>query len=205
MFVIPDIKVSAQTYPAQETDLYGFRILVSDYTAIVNDFVAYYRGFARISHVQFTRYGQYDRTAGEDIKFGLLLNNVGAYNASRPNYLRHSAFHHGLGIAVGVFDSSGIPVENNIVHKSIEYGIRVTGADNAIRRNLLAWNVWGCNFYKNQAASDLYGYYGAIDASEADSAIVEDNFVAGAERIGINVRGDLCAGDKLPGKHCFFC
>lgn len=39
-------------------------------------------------------------------------------------------------------------------------------------------------------------YNGAIDVSETNSVILEDNFVAGAQRMGINFRGDICQGSN---------
>jgi hypothetical protein len=40
-------------------------------------------------------------------------------------------------------------------------------------------------------------YYGAIDVTEADSVVLEDNFVAGAQRLGYNFRGDVCPGKSV--------
>lgn len=44
-----------------------------------------------------------------------------------------------------------------------------------------------------QANFDIQ-YWGAIDVHWAESVVLENNFVAGAERIGINLIGDLCPG-----------
>jgi hypothetical protein len=59
-------------------------------------------------------------------------------------------------------------------------------------------NRWGSTFLTSEAEFDKT-YWGAIDAGLAASAVVEDNYVAGAERTGIHVRGMVCDGAKLPG------
>lgn len=54
-------------------------------------------------------------------------------------------------------------------------------------------NFWGSTFVPWQADYDVT-YWGAIDAHEADSVIIENNFVSGAQRTGILYKGDLCPG-----------
>lgn len=191
------MKIIAQSYPNQEADLYGSRIIVSDYSALVNDYPTYYKGFARIDNCEFDHFGQFNRASGDDIKFGILLSSLGTYNASRPSYVRNSAFHHGLGVAVGIFGSHGFPIENNVIHRTIDYAIRFEGKENIARGNLVAMNHWGSTYLTSEASKDKT-YWGAIDIGHADSAIIEDNYVAGAERTGIHVRGDVCDGDPLP-------
>lgn len=103
-----------------------------------------------------------------------------------------------LGTAIGILNSAQISIENNIVHHTINFGIRVEGKGNKIMSNLVTMNYWGATFFKDEADSDRT-YWGAIDISKADSAIVENNFIAGAERVGLNFRGDVCQGNKLDG------
>ncbi len=55
---------------------------------------------------------------------------------------------------------------------------------------------WSATYLKNEAETDKT-YHGAIDISKATSAFVEDNFIAGSERIGLNYRGASCSGALL--------
>ncbi len=183
-----DVKIIGSEYATQQADLFGFRILVSDYSAVVNDFLAYYKGFARISNCEMVHGGQFNRNFGEDVQYGILISNMGEYNASRPTYVKSSAFHHGLGVAIGILSSAGVLIENNIVHHTIDFGIRVEGKNNLIRRNLVTVNYWGSTFLTSEANSDMF-YWGSIDVSHADSVTLEDNFIAGSERVGYNTRG----------------
>ena len=58
-----NIKIIGTEYAIQSTDLYGFRIIVSDYSyqTTVNNISLYnyYRGYARISNVEFVHGGQF--------------------------------------------------------------------------------------------------------------------------------------------------
>ncbi len=182
------MKIIGSEYPTQEADLYGFRILVSDYSIVINDFLTYYKGFARISNCEMVHPGQFSRNSGEDAQYGVLISNQGEFNKTRPTYIKSSSFHHGFGVAIGILSSDGIPIENNVIHKVIDFGIRVEGKNNLIRRNLIASHYWGSTYLTSEARSDIT-YWGAIDTSQSESATVEDNFVSGSERVAYNTRG----------------
>ena len=92
-----NIKIIAKEYPKQQEDLYGSRIIVSDYNMVVDDAFLLYKGFMRASNIEMIRPGQYDRNAGDDSKYGVLFSNLGDFNAKRPSYVKSSSFHHGLG------------------------------------------------------------------------------------------------------------
>lgn len=87
--------------PSQSSDLFGFRILVSDYSTDVWDAVGreylnrYYKGYARLSNVQFMNYGQFVDAANEDKREGIHLYNLGDWNASRPTYVDSCSFDGG--------------------------------------------------------------------------------------------------------------
>lgn len=125
-----NIKIIASEYAKQRGDLYGMRTIVSDYSALDADsgLILYYKGYARISDTEFVRPGQFSRESEDDSTFGILFSNLGAYNTVRPSYVRNSAFHHGLGTAIGIFGSTGIPIENNVIYYTIEWSILVKGS-----------------------------------------------------------------------------
>jgi hypothetical protein len=199
-----NVKVSGGEYSGQFEDLYGSRIIVSDYS----DFVyvddnsttipipVYYRGYARISDVEFKRFGQFSRMAMDDYKYGILFSNLNAYDPARPNYVRNSAFHNGFAAAIGVFNCMGMPIENNTIHRSLDYSIRVEGHSNIIRKNLVVMNIWSPTFITKEAPFDKE-FFGAIDIHFAKSAVVEDNLVAGSQRHGFYFAGSPCAGQTL--------
>ena len=57
-------------------------------------------------------------------------------------------------------------------------------------------NYWASTFISWDAQYDK-SYWGAITAHQADSVVIEYNFIAGAERSGLFFRGDTCPGDSL--------
>ena len=85
--------------PASE--LFGFRILVTDYSANVwnpvanESFITYYKGYARLSNTQFIGYGQFVDAADEDKREGIHLYNLGDWNSSRPTYIDSCSFDGG--------------------------------------------------------------------------------------------------------------
>ena len=192
-----NVKIIGSEYPQQENDLYGFSILVTDqYNYDVNGLLMYYKGYARLSNVEFYHSGQYNRDVEVDTPFGVMISNLGAYNSQRPTYLRSCAFHHGYYAAIGILGSSSIPIENNVIYRTLDYSIYLEGDSNIVRNNLITMNYWASSFISWEAEFDLT-YWGAIDAHNADSVVIENNFIAGAERCGLNYKGDTCAGDSV--------
>ena len=192
-----NLKIIGQEYAQQREDLYGFRIITSDYSMVNSDGVPlYFKGFLRVSNTEFLHPGQFDRGTGDDRKYGILLSNLGDYSQTRPNYVRDSAFNDGYAAAIGIFGSNNIPIVNNVVHHTIEYAICVEGNSNQIRNNLVTLNYWASTFLPQQAPYDLESF-GAIDAHLADSVLIENNFIAGAERMGIYYKGDSCEGSQF--------
>ena len=189
-----NVKVIGAEYPEQEVDLYGFSLLVSDYSNFdSNGILLYYKGYARLSNVEFYHFGQYSRDIDP---FGALISNLGVYNYSRPTYIRSCAFHDGYAAGIGIFESSSIPIENNVIYKTLSYSIYLEGDSNIVRNNLVTMNHWAPSFVISDAPFDKT-YWGAISAHHADSAVIENNFIAGAERCGILYKGDVCAGQTL--------
>jgi hypothetical protein len=186
-----NIRIIGESYPSQAADLYGFRILASEYSIYdsVNNFQNSFKGYVRVSNAEFVRFGQYNKGTGDDNTYGILLNNLGNQNWSRPSYVNNSAFHDGFSAAVGVLSTSGVPIANNVVYKAIERGIRVgAGNSNNVTSNLVAMTYWVSSFLAYQAVFDVFSFP-AIDVHESDSVVLENNYVAGAERIGYWLRG----------------
>ena len=77
----------------------------------------YYKGYARLSNVEFVHPGQFFRGTEDDSRYGIVVSNLGAYNYSRPTYVRSCSFHHGYSAAIGILSSSSIPIENNVIYR----------------------------------------------------------------------------------------
>lgn len=192
-----NIKVIGAEYANQFSDLYGSRIIVSDYSTIGSDgSPVLYKGYARVSNVEFDHFGQFSRSGGDDYKYGILFSNLGDNNYSRPSYVKNSAFHNGFSAAVGILGSNSIPIEDNVIHHSIDYAIKLEGHSNIVRRNFIALVYWASTFITWEAEFNTE-YWGAISAFAADSFVLEDNLITGSERLGVFYKGDVCDGEYL--------
>lgn len=187
-----NIRIIGEEYPNQFNDLYGTRTLVSDYSKFDSDgSPVFYKGYARISNVEFELFGQFSRGDSDDYKYGILFSNLGDYNYSRPSYVRNSAFHHGFAAAVGILNSNSIPIEDNVVHRTLDFGFYLEGHSNIIKRNMLVYILWSSSILSWEA--EFNGeYWGAIDAHLAESVVIENNFISGVERLGLFYKGEAC-------------
>jgi len=189
-----NVKITGKEYASQLSDLYGSRIVVADYSFFrANGEITYYKGFARLSNVELNHPGQFSRLSGEDTKYGILFSNLGVYNSTRPNYVKGCAFHHGYHVAIGISGSAGIPIEDNVIYHTIDFGMKIEGHSNIIRRNLVCMNYWASSFITWEANFDIE-YWAGIGLHHADSVVLENNFIAGSERNGILFKGSACAG-----------
>ncbi|CAF0756351.1 unnamed protein product [Brachionus calyciflorus] len=192
-----NVKVIGAEYTNQNSDLYGFRIIVSDYSTMGEDGPLYYKGYARLSDVEFIRPGQFSRLSGEEYRYGVLFSNLGNYNYSRPSYIDNCAFRNGYSAAIGILGSASIPIKNNVIYHTIDYGIYLESHSNIIKNNLIVSNRWINSFWPWLESTIETNYMGAIDIQGADSAVIEDNFIAGSERVGLLYKGDVCEGDNF--------
>ena len=197
-----NIKVTGAQYANQYNEFFGSRIIVSDYYNNVyasdgnSSVQVYFKGFARISNVEFNLFGQFSTYGGDDFAYGILFSDLGTYNPTRPSYITNSAFHNGFSAAIGILTSASIPITNNVFHNTIDFAIWVEGNSNIIRNNLVVLNIWSGTVLTQYAPFNKK-FFGAIDISSADSSVVENNLIAGSQRLGLHFRGSPCGGASL--------
>ena len=200
-----NIKITGGQYSTQYDELFGSRIIVSSYdsTVYTRDRLSFtkvhYVGFLRISDVEFNLFGQYSTYAKNDFGYGILFYNLGSYSPTRPTYIKNSAFHNGFSAAIGIIKSDRLPITNNVFHHTLDYALWIEGNANILRNNLIALNIWSPTILTRYASTNKM-YFGAIELSSADSAVVENNFIAGSQRVGLHFRGSPCAGTTLTGQ-----
>ncbi|CAF3664415.1 unnamed protein product [Rotaria sordida] len=185
------------------SELFGFRILITDYAAniwnpVTSDYMyTYYKGYARLSNTQFIGYGQYVDAADEDKREGIHIYNLGNWNSSRPTYIDSCSFDGGYYSAIGVWETHGIPITNNVVYKTYESAIVVTGKNNIIEKNLVSTVYWS-GTAQPKLAEFNNNNDGAIMSRDAISVIMRDNLIAGVERLAYRIQGNSCSGTILP-------
>lgn len=83
----------------------GVRILLRDYytnTYFVeynHSYIAYYKGFARLSNVQFMGFGKFDDSPSADRSASISLENLGDFDSTRPTYIDSCSFDGGFNAA----------------------------------------------------------------------------------------------------------
>jgi len=185
------------------TDLFGFRVLVTDYAInilnpVVNETIlTYYKGYARISNTQFMGFGQFFNANDEDKREAIHLFNLGNWNASRPTYVDSCSFDQGFYSAVGTWSTNGVPITNNVVYHTYESAIVVTGQNNIVKNNLVATVYWSGTAEPEYAEFNM-NYDGAIMSRDAISVIMTDNLVVGVERLAYRIQGDACSTTNIP-------
>ena len=73
--------------------------------------------------------------------------------------------------SVGIWDSNGIPITNNVIYNAYESAIVVAGANNKINHNLVVTVYWSGTPQKEFAEFNT-NYDGAITSQDAISVIM---------------------------------
>ncbi|XP_064635071.1 fibrocystin-L-like [Lineus longissimus] len=182
-----NVKVVGEDYRTIKQDAFGARVIMGTYSM----FDQIYRGWARISNVEFYRGGQLGWTDSYDPRYALVWLDTGEVIPARPSYVRDCAFHNGLAPAIGVFGSNKIPIENNVIHHPVGSGIIVEGSGNEIRHNLVTHVVWNGHYNGRYELWNIM-YDAGIKVNNVVDVVMEDNVVAGSERVGYSIKGEVC-------------
>ncbi|XP_064635838.1 fibrocystin-L-like [Lineus longissimus] len=182
-----NVKVVGEDYNTIKQDAFGARVIMGTYSMLDQ----IYRGWARVSNVEFYRGGQLGWTDSYDPRYALVWVDTGDVIPARPSFVRDCAFHNGLAPAIGVFGSNKIPIENNVIHHPVGSGIIVEGSGNEIRNNLVTNVVWN-GHYNNRDEPWNIMYDAGIQVNNVVDVVMEDNVVAGSERAGFSIKGEIC-------------
>ncbi|CAF0853204.1 unnamed protein product [Didymodactylos carnosus] len=189
--------------PSGASQLFGYRVLVTDYNTPVWDPIGltnintYYKGYARLSNTQFIGFGQFVNADQLDLREGIHIYDLGDWNASRPTYVDSCSFNNGYFTAIGLWVANGIPITNNVIFNTYKSGIVINGQNNIIQNNLVSSIYWTGTAQPQFVQFNL-DYDAAICSKDAVSVVMQDNFVAGVERLGIRIQGASCPGTVLP-------
>ena len=83
----------------------GFRIMVMSYQTNSwhlqgnNPYIACYKGYVRISNIQFIGFGRFDDSYNTEQRAGIYFNGLGDYNPNRDTYVNSSSFDGGFNAA----------------------------------------------------------------------------------------------------------
>ena len=114
-----NIRVIGEDYNNLYKESFGARIMVS--TGVLGKDT--YVGWARINNVEFYHTGQEGYTDFYDARYSLTFSDVGTVNTIRPCYVKKSSFHHGFSPAIGVYGTTGLNIEDNVIHHTVWWGM----------------------------------------------------------------------------------
>ncbi|XP_044191170.1 PKHD1 like 1, tandem duplicate 1 [Thunnus albacares] len=184
-----NIKIIGQEYPDMMKDSFGARLLVGTYSWDgIN-----YKGKAQIRNVEFFRSGQEGWTDYSDPRYSVTFLNLGKVSGE-DSYLQGCAFHDGFSPAIGVFGTEGLNVDDNIVHRTVGEGIRIWGNKTTVRRNLVMMTLWPGS-YQGREEPFNYAWNAAIEVNEGTNVVLQNNIVAGYERVAYRIDGEPCPGN----------
>jgi parallel beta-helix repeat protein len=80
-----------------------------------------------------------------------------------------------LFFSVGVWDTNGVPITNNVVYNTFESALVVTGQNNILQNNLVSTVYWSGQADPDYAAFNI-NWDGAIMSRDATSVIMTVDF-----------------------------
>ncbi|XP_066572050.1 PKHD1 like 1, tandem duplicate 1 isoform X2 [Amia ocellicauda] len=183
-----NIKIIGEDYPNWYQESFGARVLVSSisYSGIQ------YKGYAKIRNVEFYHSGQEGYRDYIDPRYSVAFVNLGEVTIN-DSYVQGCAFHHGFSPAIGVFGTDGLTIDDNVIYFTVGEGIRVWGNKNIIRRNLVSMSVWPGTYQDREETTNTL-WHAAIEVNNGRNNVLQDNIVAGFERVGYRINGEPCPG-----------
>lgn len=114
-----NVKVIGDAHNKLMEELFGARVIVGE---MMSEEGATYTGYARLSDVEFYHGGQEGYTEFYDPRHTLAFLDVGEVSSLRPSSVKKCTFHHNFSPAIGIYGTSGLRVENNVVYHTIGAG-----------------------------------------------------------------------------------
>ncbi|XP_069051252.1 PKHD1 like 1, tandem duplicate 1 [Lepisosteus oculatus] len=187
-----NIKIIGQDYPGWYQESFGARVLVGSFS----NGVYVYKGNAQIRNVEFYHTGQEGYQDSFDPRYSVAFLDLGQVSAN-DSYVQGCSFHHGFSPAIGVFGTDGMNIDDNVIYFTVGEGIRVWGSNIKVRRNLVTVAVWPGSYQDREETLNSL-WHAAIEVNEGMNIVLQDNIVAGFERVAYHINGEPCPGTFNP-------
>ncbi|OCT77099.1 hypothetical protein XELAEV_18032294mg, partial [Xenopus laevis] len=184
-----NIKIIGQDYPGWYQESFGARVLVSTFT--INN--VQYTGSARIENVEFYHSGQDGYRDPTDPRYSLAFLYLGEVSRN-TSYVQGCSFHHGFSPAIGVFATNGLDINDNVIYFTVGEGIIVSGERIRLQGNLVSVAVWPGTYQDREQNNNLW--HAGIEISQGTDIVLQNNVVAGFERVGYHINGEPCTDGK---------
>ncbi|XP_033119895.1 fibrocystin-L-like [Anneissia japonica] len=187
-----NIKIIGVDYNQSFTESFGARVLIGKFE---QDGIEY-KGFAKMSNVEFYHSGQEGWTDFYDPRYSVAFLDTGEVTVANPSYVRSCTFHNGFSPAIGIFGASGILIEDNVIHHTVGAGIIAWGSDHQILHNLITLTVFP-GTYQNRYNEEDISWPAGIEIESSRNVLLANNTVAGSERVLYHISGENCASKTL--------
>ena len=188
-----NVRIIGEDYPENDEEEFGARVLVSKFKQEGVE----YRGYAKIANVEFVRGGQEGWTDRFDPRYSLAFlhheDSIDNDESMKESYVKKCAFNFNYNAAIGLFDTNNVLVEDNVIYRTLEYGLRDEGVGNRWIRNLISWTKF-VGTHKDQRRN--YYKRACVTLNEAWDTDFRFNAISGCERGGIAATGHICSSEK---------
>ncbi|KAJ0054901.1 hypothetical protein NL108_007111 [Boleophthalmus pectinirostris] len=181
-----NIKIIGEEYANINKESFGARVLVGSFSFGGID----YKGKAQIRNVEFERTGQEGWTDDYDPRYSVAFLSL---EKVEDTYLQGCSFHDGFSPAIGVFNTEGLFIDDNVIHHTIGEGIRIWGHNITARRNLVMMSLWPGS-YQDREETYNFEWNAAIEVNKGTAVVLQNNIVAGFERVAYRIKGEPCPG-----------
>ena len=113
-----NIKIRSEAYATRESTSQGGRVLVG----VMSKGTSGFKGYARISNVEFAYMGQEGFRDDYDPRYAVTYLGTGDVTEIKPSFLKENSFHHGYATAIGMFGANQVPIEDNVIHRTVAAG-----------------------------------------------------------------------------------
>ncbi|KAJ0003487.1 hypothetical protein NQD34_008585, partial [Periophthalmus magnuspinnatus] len=181
-----NIKIIGEEYADMTKESFGARVLVGSFSFGGID----YKGKAQIRNVEFDRTGQEGWTDDYDPRYSVAFLNL---EEVEDTYLQGCSFHDGFSPAIGVYNTEGLFIDDNVIHHTVGEGIRIWGHNITVRRNLVMMSLWPGS-YQDREETFNFEWNAAIEVNRGTAVVLQNNIVAGFERVAYRIKGEPCPG-----------
>ena len=168
-------------------EAFGCRVLVSS--------DANYLGTAQLKGVEFSGCGQLGYTDSFDPRFALAFLNIGRQIGPFSSFVQSCSFHDGYNTAIGVFFSSNLVINDNVIHGTVGDSVIITGSDHTINHNLASMAQF-IGTYRDRNEPDNELWTANFELSEATDFEFMNNAAAGGAKAGFHTHGEECSEDN---------
>ncbi|XP_071792804.1 fibrocystin-L-like isoform X2 [Asterias amurensis] len=182
-----NIKIEGNDYDLLFDESYGARVLVGRFFQSGTQ----YKGYARISNVQFFHTGQEGFPDFYDPRYSLAFLDIGEKDKLHPSFVKGCSFHNGFSPAIGVYGTEGVLLQDNVLHHTVGSGIIVEEINNRLIHNLVTLVIFP-GTYQDRYEKENLMWTAGIEVLSADQVVLINNTVAGSERVAYQIKGERC-------------